>query len=114
MHVHATHVRFSSVYECTHHFTRNIFILSLFTYFYKMLYNSFPQFVHNLYYLLKHFVNTRILYSYINQKSKVNTLSASTKTMRLVIKKHVDNLMFCREESGRTLDYRTTLRVAIP
>ena len=34
------------------HFTLNIFLLSLFTYFYKILHNSFCQFVNNLYHVL--------------------------------------------------------------
>ena len=41
----------------------------------SVLHNVFHQFVNNLYYRLKCFVNTKILYSYIDNKSKVNSLS---------------------------------------
>lgn len=57
------------------HFTVNKFFSSLFTYFYKILHNSFCKFVSNLYYILKHFVGTQILYWYINNKSKIYSLS---------------------------------------
>ena len=44
--------------------------------FYKMLLNSFRQLVNNLCYILKHFVNTQILHSYVNDKNEVNFLRA--------------------------------------
>ena len=40
-----------------------------------MIHNSFHQFANDLYYELKYFVETQILYSYVNSKSKVNSLS---------------------------------------
>ena len=67
-------LRHSSVYECTQ-FTlhnSNIFIKhisSLFTYFYKRLHIFWPIC----------FNNTQIIYTYINNKSKVNSLSACYK-----------------------------------
>ena len=39
-----------------------------------MLHNSFRQFANNLYHVLKYFVDTQILYSNINNKSKVHPL----------------------------------------
>ena len=57
-----------SVYECTE--------LNYLFSFYKMLLNSFRQLVNNLCYILKHFVNTQILHSYVNDKNEVNFLRA--------------------------------------
>ena len=85
------------------HIRLNIFLSSLFTYFYKII-----LFLNLLiiYYILKHF------HSCINDKSKVNTISTFTKTMRLVVRNYVGNLMFCRKESSGLLDYAATPRVA--
>ena len=42
-----------------------------------MLHNSICQFVNNLYCVIKYFVDIQILYSYIKNKGKFNSLSTS-------------------------------------
>ena len=53
-----------------------------------MLYNYFCQFINNLYCIIKHFLKT---------KAKSVLWAHVTKRRRLVVRKYVDNLMFCGE-----------------
>ena len=89
-------------YSINLYLTLNIFFSCLFTSFYRMLQNSIYQFVNNLYnYILKHFVDTKILFcSQITEKYKCNSSAPVTKTWRLVVRNTVDNLMLCIDESN--------------
>ena len=60
-------------------FTLNMFLSSLFTYFYKIIHIYFHQFVNNLYYMLSIFVKMQIIYSFDSNKSKLNSLSMCCK-----------------------------------
>ena len=73
--VYTIFVYYSNANKCTHLPFHTGHISFVFTYFYKMLHTSFHQFVNNLYILRKYFVDIQILYSYIKNKSKVNSLS---------------------------------------
>ena len=76
------------------HYNLNFFPSSIFSYFYMMLHNSFCQFLNNLYYVLKYFVDMQILYTY-------NCASIS-KPRPLIVRKYVGNLMLHSQESRKT------------
>ena len=61
--VYVIHVCYGSVYECAQLILdiEYIYFVFIYFFFYKMLLDSFCQFVNNLYYVLKHFVDTQIL-----------------------------------------------------
>lgn len=84
------------------HLTLNTFLSFLFTLFYKILFNSFCQLVNNLYYI-KHFVVHKYFIHILTTKAKLILQLCFTKTKWLVVRKQVDNLMFCSAEPEGTL-----------
>ena len=90
-------------------FTLNMFLWSLFTYFYKIIHIYFHQFVNNLYYMLSIFVKMQIIYSFDSNKSKLNSLIMCCKNKTAG---HYKILWYflVRNQMGLS-DYRTSLFV---